>query len=199
MDSHRIRTIGNYWDAYRPALIARGGSGGGATVPAEALDCGLILDDELARVIAGANEQSTPQGLPRMTEESFVVLRQTLVTAHEVGHTLGLRSQLGVEHQRPRVGHGVSVAAPDDHGEQPDRSARRLSARGRRVRRHDGPLLVHAVRGRSRSRRARRPSSPRRARRDCCSRPDSIRAGIATTIWPTRPNIFARPWRSGGS
>jgi hypothetical protein len=103
MDSHRIRTIGNYWDAYRPALIARGTPDGSApvsgttesralrnaTAASDALDCGLILDDELARVIAGANEQSTPQGLPRMTEESFVVLRQTLVTAHEVGHTLG--------------------------------------------------------------------------------------------------------------
>ncbi|MGH9387855.1 MAG: DUF5117 domain-containing protein, partial [Vicinamibacterales bacterium] len=26
MDSHRVRTIGNYWDAYRPSLIARAGS-----------------------------------------------------------------------------------------------------------------------------------------------------------------------------
>ncbi len=89
MDSHRIRTIGNYWDAYRPALIASAGTGGGAAVTSDALDCGLILDDELARVVAGVNEQGTTQGLPRMTEESFVVLRQTLVTAHEVGHTLG--------------------------------------------------------------------------------------------------------------
>jgi len=89
MDSHRIRTIGNYWDAYRPSLIASAGSGGGAIGTGDALDCGLMLDDELARVVASVNEQSTMQGLPRMTEESFVVLRQTLVTAHEVGHTLG--------------------------------------------------------------------------------------------------------------
>lgn len=86
MDSHRIRTIGNYWDAYRPSLIASNPS---SSVAAEALECGLMLDDELARVVAAANEQTTMQGLPRMTEESFVVLRQTLVTAHEVGHTLG--------------------------------------------------------------------------------------------------------------
>ncbi len=89
MDSHRIRTIGNYWDAYRPALIASTGYSGSPAATGDALDCGLILDDELARVVAGVNEQSSMQGLPRMTEESFVVLRQTLVTAHEVGHTLG--------------------------------------------------------------------------------------------------------------
>jgi hypothetical protein len=87
MDSHRIRTIGNYWDAYRPSLIASNGTA--SAVAGEALDCGLMLDDELARIVAKAEEQSTLQGLPRMTEESFVALRQTLVTAHEVGHTLG--------------------------------------------------------------------------------------------------------------
>ena len=87
MDSHRIRTIGNYWDAYRPSLIASNGTS--PAVAGDALDCGLILDDELARVVARVEEQSTMQGLPRMTEESFVGLRQTLVTAHEVGHTLG--------------------------------------------------------------------------------------------------------------
>jgi hypothetical protein len=103
MDSARIRTIGNYWDAYRPSLIAGNGTRernlntarAGAEAPAlqgldaDMLDCGLMLDDELARVVAGVDEQSTAQGLPRMTEESFVILRQTLVTAHEVGHTFG--------------------------------------------------------------------------------------------------------------
>src|SRR4029453_7868921 len=56
MDSHRIRTIGNYWDAYRPALIAGTGYSGGPAATGDALDCGLILDDELARVVAGVNE-----------------------------------------------------------------------------------------------------------------------------------------------
>ena len=87
MDSHRVRTIGNYWEAYRPSLIASNGTP--SAVAGNALDCGLILDDELARIVAGVEGQNTMQGLPRMTEESFVVLRQTLVTAHEVGHTLG--------------------------------------------------------------------------------------------------------------
>jgi hypothetical protein len=87
MDSHRIRTIGNYWDAYRPSLIASTGTS--PAVAGDALDCGMILDDELARIVVKAEEQSNLQGLPRITEESFVALRQTLVTAHEVGHTLG--------------------------------------------------------------------------------------------------------------
>ena len=49
MDSARIRTISNYWKAYKPELLI-----GGPT-----------------------------------TEQSFVSLREALVTAHEVGHTLG--------------------------------------------------------------------------------------------------------------
>jgi hypothetical protein len=49
MDSARIRTISNYWKAYRPELRS---------------------------------------GDPT-TEQSFVSLREALVTAHEVGHTLG--------------------------------------------------------------------------------------------------------------
>jgi hypothetical protein len=94
MDSHRIRTIGNYWDAYRPALIARDGTLErhvlpGMTADADVLSCGLILDDEIARAVAEAEAQTIAQNLPRMTEASFVVLRQALVTAHEVGHTLG--------------------------------------------------------------------------------------------------------------
>jgi len=89
MDSARIRTIGNYWDTYRPSLIASASGARGISPTADILDCGLILDDELARVIASAEEQRTTQGLPRMTAESFVILRQTLVTAHEVGHTFG--------------------------------------------------------------------------------------------------------------
>jgi hypothetical protein len=49
MDSARIRTISNYWKAYKPELRA---------------------------------------GDPT-TEQSFVSLREALVTAHEIGHTLG--------------------------------------------------------------------------------------------------------------
>src|SRR4029453_14670055 len=64
MDSHRIRTIGNYWDAYRPSLIASNGTS--QAVGGDVLDCGLMLDDELARVVASVDEQNTIQGLPRM-------------------------------------------------------------------------------------------------------------------------------------
>jgi hypothetical protein len=74
MDSHRIRTISNYWDAYRPTTGGDGGECGGLT-PA----------DEMAFMLA---RQSQGFLTPR-TEQQLVILRQALVTAHEVGHTLG--------------------------------------------------------------------------------------------------------------
>lgn len=75
MDSHRIRTISNYWESYRPS-----------TTDGDGAECGgLTAADELAFSLAQA---SSPYAKPR-TEEQLVVLRQALVTAHEVGHTLG--------------------------------------------------------------------------------------------------------------
>lgn len=74
MDSHRIRTIHNYWESYRPMTTDGDGS-----------ECGgLTPGDELAFMLA----QSPGYGTPR-TAEQLVILRQALVTAHEVGHTLG--------------------------------------------------------------------------------------------------------------
>jgi len=76
MDSHRIRTISNYWESYRPSST----DGDGA-------ECGgLTAADDLAFALAQA--PSSPYAHPR-TEEQLVLLRQALVTAHEVGHTLG--------------------------------------------------------------------------------------------------------------
>ena len=73
MDSARIRTIGNYWKSYKPELAPGGGAG--------ADDCGPFLQQlDYLFFFAKANP---------VTEESFVTLRQALVTAHEVGHTLG--------------------------------------------------------------------------------------------------------------
>lgn len=75
MDSHRIRTISNYWDSYRPS-----------TTDGDGDDCGgLTPADELAFMLA-----QTPGVYSRpRSEEQLVLLRQALVTAHEVGHTLG--------------------------------------------------------------------------------------------------------------
>lgn len=85
MDSHRIRTIGNYWDAYSRSMTTAGNDDHG-----DALDCALTLFDEVA-MTAAMIDQAKPAapGAARTTEEDFVVLRQALVTAHEVGHTLG--------------------------------------------------------------------------------------------------------------
>ncbi len=72
MDSARIRTISNYWKSYKPEL---------ATTSGGAEDEGPFLQ-RLDYLMYAAKAQG-------VTEESLVSLRQALVTAHEVGHTLG--------------------------------------------------------------------------------------------------------------
>ena len=68
MDSHRIRTVANYFDAYSGALPA---DGTGVTIA----DPGLL----------------TPEGLDGMppAQRDMVLVRQALLTAHELGHVLG--------------------------------------------------------------------------------------------------------------
>jgi hypothetical protein len=72
MDSHRIRTISGYWRSYR--MTADNGFEGCAEF--------LLPYDALLSEAAG-------QAGPGNTEEALVLLRQALVTAHEVGHCLG--------------------------------------------------------------------------------------------------------------
>jgi Met-zincin/Domain of unknown function (DUF5117) len=70
MDSHRIRTIGNYWESYTP-------TDAGA-------DCAMFLPvpDYLLEMAA------QPRAMPD-AERDMVLLRQSLLTAHELGHALG--------------------------------------------------------------------------------------------------------------
>lgn len=68
MDTHRIRTIGNYWDAYMGGLS---GDGTGVTVA----DPALLTPGAFAGMPAG--------------QRDMVLLRQALLTAHELGHALG--------------------------------------------------------------------------------------------------------------
>lgn len=68
MDTHRIRTIGNYWDAYAGGLP---GDGSGVTP----IDPALLTP--------GAFEGMPPG------QRNLVLLRQALLTAHELGHALG--------------------------------------------------------------------------------------------------------------
>ncbi|OYY92001.1 MAG: hypothetical protein B7Y45_00465 [Sphingomonas sp. 28-66-16] len=68
MDSHRIRTVGNYWDAYMGGLP---GDGSGVTVA----DPALLSADRMAAMPAG--------------QRDMVLLRQALLTAHELGHSQG--------------------------------------------------------------------------------------------------------------
>ena len=71
MDSHRIRTIGNYWESYSPTTN-------------EGDDCGMFLPvpDFLLQMT------TQPAAMPA-AEREMVLLRQRLLTAHELGHALG--------------------------------------------------------------------------------------------------------------
>jgi hypothetical protein len=74
MDSHRVRTISGYWRNYRM----------GADNGFDAEGCGQFLLPYDALLAEMAPQSDSPT-----TEESLVLLRQALVTAHEVGHCLG--------------------------------------------------------------------------------------------------------------
>lgn len=79
MDSHRIRTISNYWRSYRVA----GGAGAmrDGYSDAECADFLMPIDAMVA--------QAAAQAPIARSEQALVTARQALVTAHEIGHTLG--------------------------------------------------------------------------------------------------------------
>ena len=70
MDSHRIRTIGNYWESYSPTTTGD--------------DCAMFLPvpDYLLSMT------TQPSAMPA-AERDMVLLRQKLLTAHELGHVFG--------------------------------------------------------------------------------------------------------------
>jgi hypothetical protein len=81
MDSHRIRTISNYWRSYRM-------TSSGTAMP-DGIDtaaCGEFLMPLDALLVQTLSQSPGPIG---RTEQALVLARQALVTAHEVGHTLG--------------------------------------------------------------------------------------------------------------
>ena len=85
MDSHRIRTIGNYWESYSPT------TGGGddcamfLPVPDYLLELATQPGAPAARSLRGGVEQSA---MPA-SQRDMVLLRQRLLTAHELGHVMG--------------------------------------------------------------------------------------------------------------
>ncbi len=70
MDSHRVRTIGNYWESYSPTTTGD--------------DCAMFLPapDFLLSM-------TTQPGAMPAAERDMVLLRQRLLTAHELGHVFG--------------------------------------------------------------------------------------------------------------
>jgi hypothetical protein len=71
MDSHRIRTIGNYWESYSPTT--NGGD-----------DCAMFLPVPDYLLAMTGQPAAMPPG-----ERDMVLSRQRLLTAHELGHVLG--------------------------------------------------------------------------------------------------------------
>ena len=93
MDSHRIRTIGNYWESYTPTT---GGD-----------DALFMADTDLLEALA----QPAAAGLPA-AQRDLVLLRQSLLTAHELGHVMGFQHNFSssldnfasvMEYPTPRV------------------------------------------------------------------------------------------------
>lgn len=91
MDTHRIRTIANYWDAYSGGLPS---DGSGVTIA----DPALLTPRTLANMPAG--------------QRDMVLLRQALLTAHELGHAIGYQHNFSsslddrqsvMEYPTPRV------------------------------------------------------------------------------------------------
>ncbi|MCC7179963.1 MAG: zinc-dependent metalloprotease [Acidobacteria bacterium] len=78
MDSHRIRTIGNYFESYTPTT-------GGAGADAGFDSCGMVLPvPEDVLVLASQPGASMPEA-----QREMVLRRQSLLTAHELGHVMG--------------------------------------------------------------------------------------------------------------
>lgn len=77
MDSHRIRTIGNYFESYTPT------TGGGGDAGHD--ECGMVLHvPEEVLALASQPAANMPQA-----QRDMVLLRQSLLTAHELGHVMG--------------------------------------------------------------------------------------------------------------
>jgi hypothetical protein len=76
MDSHRVRTVGNFFESYMPTSTTGTGS---------ADECGMVLDvpEELLTLAAQPGSD-----MPQVQRE-MILLRQAHLGAHEVGHVLG--------------------------------------------------------------------------------------------------------------
>ncbi|MEZ5286431.1 MAG: zinc-dependent metalloprotease [Vicinamibacterales bacterium] len=76
MDSHRIRTIGNYFESYTPTTGAAAGDDAG-------FDSVLPVPEEVL-LLASQQGASMPEA-----QRELALRRQSLLTTHELGHVMG--------------------------------------------------------------------------------------------------------------
>ena len=81
MDSHRIRTIGNYFESYTPTT-------GGGENDAGFDECGTVLHVP-EEVLALASQSARGVDSMPPAQRELVLRRQSLLTAHELGHVMG--------------------------------------------------------------------------------------------------------------
>lgn len=79
MDSHRIRTIGNYFESYTPTTGTRGDNDRGFD------ECAMMLPiPEEVLALAAQPGSSMPEA-----QRELALRRQSLLTTHELGHVMG--------------------------------------------------------------------------------------------------------------
>jgi Met-zincin/Domain of unknown function (DUF5117) len=78
MDSHRIRTVGNYFESYTPTTGTRGDDAGFD-------ECGMVLPvPEEVLTLASQPGANMPEA-----QRELALRRQSLLTTHELGHVMG--------------------------------------------------------------------------------------------------------------
>ena len=185
MDSHRIRTIGNYFESYSPTT-----GGGDERSTSAGWSCRCRKTCWRWRRRPGATMPAA--------QRDMVLLRQSLLTAHELGHVMGFGHNFAssindrasvMEYPTPRV---KVRGGRLDLSEAFERSTGEYDAFMTRYAYTEFPPDKERPGPRGDHRGDAREEHPLRARHRSA-------LGRGTTIAPRRPSTCARRWRRGRS